>query len=181
MDLTEVHGRGPRKSLARRVSFAPHTHVRLFHPDTSKGDKSPASPEEESPNPPAPAFVTRAENDENAVPGQGKRRSSIRRRSSGMYSEFGERSMDVDSDDTAPFPQDFLSQAGLFDVSAVEDDEFTEDEDEESDMEVTEAIARNIERKRSLSLGGRRRSSIATATQHWGENIPPPDPQLGSL
>ncbi|EIW64941.1 uncharacterized protein TRAVEDRAFT_68623 [Trametes versicolor FP-101664 SS1] len=185
MDFTQVHG-GPRKSLAsRRVSFAAHTHVRLFHKDTpdgkSPGDSSPAAPE-------PPAFVTRADNDENAVPGpsQPPRRVSFRRRSSGV-SEYGERSMDMDMDDTAPLPQDFLNHGGDISTgSAVEDDEFTEDEDDGSDMEVTEAIALNIERKRSLSLGGkraslggpqRRRSSIVTATQHQSENIPPRDGQ----
>ena len=184
MDLTEVHGNGPRKSLAsRRVSFAAHTHVRLFHiqsPDVagSNSGSSPAAPSPESGAP--PAFITRAENDENAVPGQANRRNS--RRSSGAFSEFGERSMDMDMDDTAPLPQDFLPQRGvLVDGSAVEDDEFTEDDDDESDMEVTEAIARNMERKRSLSLGGRkaslpapRRNSVVTATQHQRENLPPP-------
>ncbi len=187
MDMTEVHG-GPRKSLAnRRVSFAAHTHVRLFHiqsPDSASPKES--SPAGSSPaEPPAPAFITRAENDENAVPG--RRRSSIRRRSSGVYSEFGERSMDMDLDNTAPLPQDFLPQRGeAVDGSAVEDDEFTEDEEDESDMEVTEAIALNIERKRSLSLGGnraslagpgRRRSSVVTVTQHQSENRPPPLPE----
>ena len=184
MDMTEVHG-GPRKSLAnRRVSFAAHTHVRLFHiqsPDSASPKES--SPAGSSPaEPPAPAFVTRAENDENAVPG--RRRSSVRRRSSGAYSEFGERSMDMDLDDTAPLPQDFLPQRGdAMDGSAVDDDEFSEDEEDESDMEVTEAIALNIERKRSLSLGGnraslagpgRRRPSVVTVTQHQSENRPPP-------
>ncbi|RPD81656.1 hypothetical protein L226DRAFT_555808 [Lentinus tigrinus ALCF2SS1-7] len=184
MDLTEVHGQGPRKSLAsRRVSFAAHTHVRLFHiqsPDVagSNSGSSPAAPSPESAAP--PAFITRAENDENAIPGQASRRNP--RRSSGAFSEFGERSMDMDMDDTAPLPQDFLPQrSALGNGSAVEDDEFTEDEDDESDMEVTEAIARNIERKRSLSLGGKRaslprqrRNSVVTTTQHQRENLPPP-------
>ncbi|OJT06038.1 Kinetochore protein spc7 [Trametes pubescens] len=186
MDFTQVHGQGPRKSLAsRRVSFAAHTHVRLFHKETpngkSPGDSSPAAPE-------SPAFVTRADNDENAVPGpsQPPRRVSFRRRSSGV-SEYGERSMDMDMDDTAPLPQDFLNHGrDISTGSAVEDDEFTEDEEDGSDMEVTEAIALNIQRKRSLSLGGkraslggpqRRRSSIVTATQHQSENIPPRDDQ----
>ncbi|RDX56232.1 hypothetical protein OH76DRAFT_1427885 [Lentinus brumalis] len=184
MDLTEVHGHGPRKSLAsRRVSFAAHTHVRLFHiqsPDVAGGNNgtSPAAPSPESAAP--PAFITRAENDENAVPGQSRRNS---RRSSGAFSEFGERSMDMDIDDTAPLPQDFLPQrVALAVTDAVEDDEFTEEEeDDESDMEVTEAIAQNIARKRSLSLGGKkaslpgqRRNSVVTTTQHQRENLPPP-------
>ncbi|KAL7285776.1 hypothetical protein ACG7TL_000885 [Trametes sanguinea] len=181
MDFTEVHG-GPRKSLARRVSFAAHTHVRLFHkpsPDSrSPDDSSPAPPK------PTPAFVTRADHDENAVPGpsQVQRRSSFRRRSSGVYSEFGERSMDMDLDDTAPLPQDFLTQNhGKAMGSAVDDDWWDDDgEGDSSDMEVTEAIALNIERKRSLSLGGnrtslgagpaRRRSSIMSTAQRQGED-----------
>ncbi len=185
MDFTQVHGNGPRKSLARRVSFAAHTHVRLFHiqsPDVGGDKASPApSPDVQAP---APAFVTRAENDENAVPAQASRRNSIRRRSSGAFSEFGERSMDMDMDDTAPFPHDFLPQRGAaLDASAVEDDDFTDDEDDGSDMEVTEAIARNIERKRSLSMGGNRtsvvglggqRSSTVLITQHRSENQSPP-------
>ncbi|KAI8995444.1 Spc7 kinetochore protein-domain-containing protein [Trametes punicea] len=187
MDLTEVHGVGPRRSLARRVSFAPHTHVRLYHkpsPDSqSRNDSSPVQPN------PKPAFITRAENDENAIPGPShlQRRTSFRRRSSCAYSEFGERSMDMDSDDTAPLPQDFLSyNRGMAAGSALDDDEFTEDEDDTSDMEVTEAIARNIERKRSLSLGGNRtflgteqsRASVVTRTQFQTENQPPRRDQI---
>ncbi|OSD05882.1 hypothetical protein PYCCODRAFT_1052347 [Trametes coccinea BRFM310] len=181
MDFTEVHG-GPRKSLARRVSFAAHTHVRLFHkpsPDSrSPDDSSPAPPK------PTPAFVTRADHDENAVPGpsQVQRRSSFRRRSSGVYSEFGERSMDMDLDDTAPMPQDFLTQNHGKAMGSAVDDEWWDDDGEgdSSDMEVTEAIALNIERKRSLSLGGnrtslgagpaRRRSSIMSTAQRQGED-----------
>ncbi|KAI0735508.1 Spc7 kinetochore protein-domain-containing protein [Earliella scabrosa] len=184
MDFTEVHGNGPRKSLARRVSFAAHTHVRLFHIQSPNGDNS--SPAAPSPDADAPAFISRAENDENAIPSQAARRSSMRRRSSGAFSEFGERSMDMDTDDTALYPQDFLPQRGApVDGSAVEDD-FTDEEDDGSDMEVTEAIARNIERKRSLSMGGaraslsgpsHRRSSVVTVTQHQSENQPPMVPE----
>ncbi|KAI0374510.1 hypothetical protein BV20DRAFT_1033319 [Pilatotrama ljubarskyi] len=147
MDFTQVHGQGPRKSLARRVSFAAHTHT----PDSnSPGESSSPAPPDSS-----PAFITRAENDENAIPGpsQPQRRVSFRRRSSG-------RSMDMDMDDTAPLPQDFLHQNRAMATGSA-------DEDNSSDMEVTEAIARNIERKRSLSLGGNRaRSSISENQQH---------------
>ena len=180
MDLTEVHGQGPRKSLLRRVSFASHTQVKLFYKQSPQH-----SPEHPDPEHQPAGFVSRADHDENAIPGpsQPQRRVSFRRRSSGVYSEFGERSMDMDLDDTAPLPQHFMPQnRTLAQGSAVEDDDFTEDEDDSSDMEVTEAIARNIERKRSLSLGGngaasgnrgRRRSSIVTSTQHLSENQPP--------
>ncbi|CDO75877.1 hypothetical protein BN946_scf184672.g10 [Trametes cinnabarina] len=178
MDLTEVHG-GPRKSLSRRVSFAAHTHVRLFHkpsPDSRSPSDSSGSSQ------PATAFITRAENDENAVPGpyQPHRRSSFRRRSSGVYSEYGERSMDMDMDDTAPLPEDFLSQNREAVIGSAIDEDWSADEGDSSDMEVTEAIALNIERKRSLSLGGnraslgegleRRRSSIVGSAQHHNQN-----------
>ncbi|KAI0666330.1 Spc7 kinetochore protein-domain-containing protein [Trametes maxima] len=182
MDFTQVHGQGPRKSLARRVSFAAHTHVRLFHKDTPDGEKQGESSSPSSQDSP-PAFVTREINDENAVPGPSQpRRVSLRRRSSGVYSEFGERSMDIDIDETAPLPQHFLNRNGEFVAgAAAEDDEFS-DEDDGSDMEITEAIARNIERKRSFSLGGSRaslgvgglrRSSIVTAAQYRDENKSP--------
>ncbi|KAI0768622.1 Spc7 kinetochore protein-domain-containing protein [Trametes elegans] len=192
MNFTAVHGQGPRKSLARRVSFAAHTHVRLFHKDSPDGASQGESPSPAPPDPP-PAFITRAENDENAIPGpsQAQRRVSFRRRSSGVYSEFGERSMDMDMDDTAPLPRDFLNhQSNMADGPAIEDDgslemeeeESMEEDDDGSDMEVTEAIALNIQRKRSLSLGGKRTSlgrpirpqpSIATASQQQSENISP--------
>ncbi|KAI0651524.1 Spc7 kinetochore protein-domain-containing protein [Trametes meyenii] len=187
MEFTQVHGQGPRKSLARRVSFAAHTHVRLFHKDTPDGDKQGESSSPSSQDSP-PAFVTREINDENAIPGPSHpRRVSLRRRSSGAYSEFGERSMDLDMDETAPLPQDFLNYNGEFVAgTTVEDDDFSE-EGNSSDMEVTEAIARSIERKRSLSLGGgraslsgggRRRSSIVTAVQHQDENQLPQDDEV---
>ncbi|KAI0639064.1 Spc7 kinetochore protein-domain-containing protein [Trametes polyzona] len=186
MEFTQVHGQGPRKSLPRRVSFASRTYVRLYHKDTP-GDKSPSDSSSPAPPPAPPPFVTRADNDENAIPGssQPQRRVSFRRRSSGVYSEFGERSMDMDMDDTAPLPEDFLNQSPASAGSAIDDLGFSdgdEDEGNSSDMEITEAIALNIARKRSLSLGGsraslrnqgRRRSSIVTATQHRSENVPP--------
>ncbi len=83
--------------------------------------------------------------------------------------------MDMDEDDTAPIPQDFLG------ASAIQDEEFSEEEGDDfgEDMEMTEAIPREFLRKRSLSLGGpsfvpqRRRSSIApitTSSQSHSEN-----------
>ncbi|KAI0823087.1 Spc7 kinetochore protein-domain-containing protein [Trametes gibbosa] len=152
MDFTQVHGQGPRKSLARRVSFAAHTHVRLFHKDTSDGNSKGGSPSPTSPEP-SVAFVTRAENDENAIPGP----SQPQRR--------------YDMDDTAQFPQDFLNQNRPGAGPSGEEDEFTEDEDD--------AIALNIQRKRRNSLGSlqRRRSSIVTTNQHQSENMPPHDDQ----
>ncbi|KAI0828296.1 Spc7 kinetochore protein-domain-containing protein [Trametes gibbosa] len=147
MDFTQVHGQGPRKSLARRVSFAAHTHVRLFHKDTSDGNSKGGSPSPTSPEP-SVAFVTRAENDENAIPGPSQ----------------PQRRVEYDMDDTAQFPQDFLNQNRPGAGPSGEEDEFTEDEDD--------AIALNIQRKRRNSLGSlqRRRSSIS-------ENMPPHDDQ----
>ncbi|THG98453.1 hypothetical protein EW026_g3733 [Hermanssonia centrifuga] len=179
MDLTEVQPPTSRKSLGRRVSFASHAHVRLFEvqdPNASASSIDPGSPrhvqESDEEN----------ENEENAPPSHDvnrnrRRSSSSRRRSSTAFSEFGEQSMDMDEDDTAPIPQDFLGG------SAIQDEEFSEEEDHDygEDMEMTEAIPREFLRKRSLSLGGpsgsfvpqRRRSSIApitTSSQSHSEN-----------
>ncbi|KAI0961141.1 hypothetical protein AcV7_000323 [Taiwanofungus camphoratus] len=187
MDFTEMHPSGPRKSLGRRVSFASHAHVRLFEiqeQNTNSTAEPPSSPSQES----SPQI-----NNENTHPDTvpARRRSSVRRRSSTAFSEYGEQSMDMDIDDTAPLPNDFLRQQGYQDGgSAIDDDEFTDDEDDE-DMEITEAIRLNIERKRSLSLGqgrasiARRRSSIAPTTSSQGQSenrIPPQDyrPPLGN-
>ncbi|KZT65577.1 hypothetical protein DAEQUDRAFT_768746 [Daedalea quercina L-15889] len=181
MDLTEVHAQS-RKSLARRVSFASHAFIRLIDPKKSQ---------ERSSSPQQPSGSSDSENEENRHPTPAAlgRRNSMRRRSSTGFSEFGEQSMDMDEDETAPMPADFLKQNNYqLGGSAVEDDEFTEeDEEDDDDMEVTEAIRLNIERKRSLSLGGpahaslpgRRRSSVAptTVTQDRSENQPPPHPQ----
>ena len=192
MDLTEVHSQ-PRKSLARRVSFASHLHIRLID------GKQARDPQSSSPNPLARNDGDGdgdedEDNDENKHPvhAASRRRSSMRRRSSVAFSEFGEQSMDMDDEDgSAPLPADFLNQNNYqLGGSAVQDDEFTDDEDED-DMEITEAIRLNIERKRSLSLGGparaslpaRRRSSIAptTVTQGRSENQPPPPQHNGDL
>ncbi|KAH9949433.1 Spc7 kinetochore protein-domain-containing protein [Amylocystis lapponica] len=106
--------------------------------------------------------------------------SSIRRRSV-AFSEFGEQSMDMDEDETAPYPHDFLNHRNEYDQdrSALDDDEFSDaDGDDDDDMEITEAIPLNIARKRSLSLGAPRRSSIAptTSSQGHSENqLPPQD------
>ncbi|KAI0726175.1 Spc7 kinetochore protein-domain-containing protein [Fomitopsis betulina] len=189
MDLTEVHPQS-RKSLARRVSFASHLHVRLID---GKDDKKSRDPQSSSPDPPTRNNDDDSDNNNdddneenrNPVHTASRRRSSIRRRSSTGFSEFGERSMDMDNDDDAPLPADFFQQNDYQPGgSAMEDDEFTDDDEDEDDMEITEAIRLNIERKRSLSLGGpahaslpsRRRSSIAptTVTQGRSENQPPP-------
>ncbi|PCH33333.1 hypothetical protein WOLCODRAFT_64132 [Wolfiporia cocos MD-104 SS10] len=190
MDFSEVHSRqsiAPRKSLAaRRVSFASHAHVRLF--DTAK-QRSDSSFSQDSPGS-QDSPQNRDENDENdenvhAQAAYARRRSPGRRRSSTAFSELGERSMDMDSDDTAPDPQDFLNQGqvqAVYQLGGTVQDDFSDEDDEgDSSMEITEAIRLNIERKRSLSLGGsslpdRRRSLTGpmTLTQSQSENQPPP-------
>ncbi|KZT06294.1 uncharacterized protein LAESUDRAFT_679813 [Laetiporus sulphureus 93-53] len=162
MDLTEVNS---RRSLSRRVSFAPAAHVRLF--DTKDKDAA------ESQNPDAT----------DSGKSRARRRSSLRTRSSVAFSEYGERSMDMDTDDTALAPQDFLNIR--MNADAVAEDPFSDDEEDDidGDMEITEAIRMKIERKSSLSfdpkrnsLPIRRRSSAipTTSTQGQSENQPPP-------
>ncbi|KAH9919107.1 uncharacterized protein B0H18DRAFT_1086728 [Fomitopsis serialis] len=176
MDLTEIHAQ-PRKSLARRVSFASHAHIRLFDVrDNTNGSQDPSS---------SPQGPSDHRNDENRhpTPAPTRRRSSMRRRSSTAFSEFGEQSMEMDEDETAPLPADFLRQNEYqLGGSAVEDDEFTDEDDDDDDMEITEAIRLNVERKRSLSLGGQAHSSLPDRrlTQGRSENQPPrqlPPPQ----
>ncbi|KIK98328.1 hypothetical protein PAXRUDRAFT_823971 [Paxillus rubicundulus Ve08.2h10] len=138
-----------RKSLGRRVSFANHAHVRLFEvPDhntnsTASPQSSPAAAEDERP---------RAANDENVYPGAAiSRRRSSARRSVAFSEGGGEESMDMDSDDVGFSPAAFFRTADEFAV----DDEFDDENglSDGDDMDVTEAISRNIIRKRSLSLG----------------------------
>ncbi|OBZ79248.1 Kinetochore protein spc7 [Grifola frondosa] len=173
MEFTQIAPAASRKSLARRVSFAEKAYVKLFKvPEQNSSSPAQDSPSQSQDQP----------NYENAV----RRRSAVGRRSSLAYSEYGERSMDMDMDDTAPLPEEFLKQFRTqTNESALEDDDFTDDDDDEEDMEVTEAIAMNINRKRSLSLGGpsfpgRGRSSIAplTSSQSYSENQPPPRLQI---
>ncbi|KIJ68713.1 hypothetical protein HYDPIDRAFT_24966 [Hydnomerulius pinastri MD-312] len=149
-DYRSVAFSDARKSLGRRVSFANHAHVRLFEvPDhntnsTASPQSSPAAePDNGRPKP---------TNDENAYPGASRsRRRSSTRRSLAFSEGGGEESMDMDSDDTGYSPAAFFRAENEY---AVEDD--FEDEhglSDGDDMDVTEAIPRNIIRKRSLSLG----------------------------
>ncbi|KAF7792468.1 hypothetical protein EIP86_003507 [Pleurotus ostreatoroseus] len=169
MDLTEVQHTMSRKSLARRVSFASHAHVRLFEVQ----DPNASSSADQSPSPSSQEVADsdeEAEDDHEAqeIPAQTRRRSSYRRRSSTAFSEFGEQSMEMDEGDSAMDPEDFLERG---------DEPYDENEDEDedyeggNDMDMTEVIPREFLRKRSLSLGGpsqsftpRRRSSVALAT-----------------
>ncbi|KAA1468477.1 hypothetical protein DENSPDRAFT_814750 [Dentipellis sp. KUC8613] len=146
-DFGDLQDNTTRKSLGRRVSFAPAAYVRVF--DKNKKDKrrssaySDGSPEDSGAK------------DENAS-NKTRRRSSMRR--SIAFSENGEASMEIDSDfdDTGPLPEGFM------DGSDLQDEEFDDNlgdlpEDDGEDMELTEAMP---VRRKSVSFGSRRRSSI---------------------
>ncbi|KAG1864649.1 Spc7 kinetochore protein-domain-containing protein [Suillus subalutaceus] len=145
MDLTNVH-ENTRKSLARRVSFADRAHVRLFETQ-EQNTNSTASPQSS----PVQEAVERGPTDENAYPGANKfrRRSSIR--SIAFSDGAGEESMDMDSDDTAFGPAAYLRAQNeeLLINDDFADDDFNFDDD---DMEVTEAIQVDIQKRRSLAL-----------------------------
>ncbi|KAG2350708.1 hypothetical protein BDR05DRAFT_870908, partial [Suillus weaverae] len=145
MDLTHVH-ENTRKSLARRVSFADRAHVRLFETQ-EQNTNSTASPQSS----PVQEAVERGPTDENAYPGASKfhRRSSIR--STAFSDGAGEESMDMDSDDTAFGPAAYLRAQNeeLIINDNFADDDFNFDDD---DMEVTQAMHVNIQKRRSLAL-----------------------------
>ena len=129
---TPVHDNTSRKSLGRRVSFASHSHVRVFEKDHTNSTGSPqSSPAPASPD--GPADVT----NENDYP----RQSSHQRRSSTRYSLAQSEDMDL----TSVIPGTF--QPG---GSAILDEDFGDYND---DMDVTEVIRGDFARKRSLSLG----------------------------
>ena len=183
MDFTEVQPSQPRKSFGRRVSFASHAHVRLFEvrDQNANGTADPSS------SPDRPPSADNSSNNENthAQPDEAPRprRSSIsRRRSSVAFSEFGEQSMDMDMDDTAPSLEHFIRD-GQYDGTVEEDEEFSDEYDDGEDMDMTEAVPHNLVHRRSLSLPRqpflpqRRRSSttpVLTSSQSQRENQPPP-------
>ncbi|TFY71134.1 hypothetical protein EVG20_g1874 [Dentipellis fragilis] len=151
MDFTRTFGdmqdNTTRKSLGRRVSFAPAAYVRLFDKD-KKGKRRSSAYSDGSPE-------FSGGKDENAS-NKTHRRSSTRR--SIAFSENGEASMEIDSDfdDTGPLPEGFL-----LDRSDLQDEEFDDDlgdlpDEDGNDMELTEAMP---VRRKSVSFGPRRRSS----------------------
>ncbi|KAH7883876.1 Spc7 kinetochore protein-domain-containing protein [Phlebopus sp. FC_14] len=155
MDITHdirgvINDNTARKSLGRRVSFANHAHVRLFEvPDHNTN--STASPQS-SPAADRDNEDQRTPNDENAYPGaEGPRRRSSVRRSIAFSEGGGEESMEMDSDDAGFSPAAFFREGNGLQV----DDGFEAENgfSDGDDMDVTEAIPRNIIRKRSLSLG----------------------------
>lgn len=124
-----------RKSLGgRRVSFMQASYVRMYDPRRKSTSQPDASQD-----------AANAQSDENDYPG-----SSRRRRSSVRYSIAGSEDMDMTT----------VMQPGAFQPkgSAILDEEFEFEDEEENydddDMEVTEAIQGHFARKRSLSMGG---------------------------
>ena len=139
---TPVHDNTSRKSLGRRVSFASHSHVRMFETIHSNSTGSPqSSPASAHPDGPARQPDVTNENDY-------PRQSSSRRRSSARYSIAQSEDMDL----TSVIPGTFLpgGSAILNEDFGDYDDEFDYEND---DMDVTEAIRGDFARKRSLSLG----------------------------
>jgi kinetochore protein Spc7/SPC105 len=136
---TPGHDNISRKSLGRRVSFASHSHVRMFEKDHTNSTGSPQSS-------PAPAFPDGPADvtNENDYP----RKSSYQRRSSTRYSLAQSEDMDL----TSVIPGTF--QPG---GSAILDEDLGDYDDEDDynndDMDVTEVIRGDFARKRSLSLG----------------------------
>lgn len=134
---TPVHDNTSRKSLGRRVSFASHSHVRMFETIHSSSTGSPHS----SPASALPDGTSRQPDvtNENDYP----RQSLSRRRSLARYSIA-----DSDMDLTSIIPGSFLPGG-----SVILNEDFGDDDDDNDDMDVTEAIRGDFARKRSLSLG----------------------------
>ncbi|RXW18933.1 hypothetical protein EST38_g6928 [Candolleomyces aberdarensis] len=151
MDFTQdfrakIHDNASRKSFGRRVSFAEHAHVRVFQIPDKNQPAPQSSPSQTSSDPdPLPAPVS----NENDYP---QANSARRRRSSVRFSE-GSDDMDMTSVMDLPPPG-----------SAILDEEFDEFGDEglseDMDMEVTQVMAGNMARKRSLSMGTGRRDTL---------------------
>ncbi|KAL5495664.1 hypothetical protein ACEPAI_1127 [Sanghuangporus weigelae] len=179
----EISDNTTRKSLGRRVSFAPLASFRVFetndNTNSTNGPSSspiPASPAESvsSPLPSHPLPPIQLSN-ENDYPGRRSNTGPIRRVST--VSDYGERSMSLDmdqeSDDISEPPTDpiFFHDAANggsdYGPPSTDFDEDTEEEDDDDEeMEITEAIAMNIDRKRSLSIAQQRelarRSSLSS-------------------
>ena len=147
MDVTQdyttpVHDNTSRKSLGRRVSFASHSYVRMFETNHTSSTGSPqSSPTSVSTSPDGPTRQPNVTN-ENDYP----RQSSHQRRSSVRYSLAQSEDMDL----TSVIPGTL--QTG----SAILDEDFGDYDDENDydnvDMDVTEAIRGDFTRKRSPSL-----------------------------
>ncbi|KAG6868547.1 hypothetical protein C0993_001243 [Termitomyces sp. T159_Od127] len=148
MDITRnfdnrIQDNTTRKSFGgRRVSFAESVHVRLIQnlKKDKSGNDSADNTQSSSPSE-QPDQSSRPPTDENDYPGAVSRN---RRRSSARYS------LSEDMDITSIGPQVFLPA----DNSAIADEEFNFDDDEDS-MDMTEVVRGELIRKRSLSMGQR--------------------------
>ncbi|EJD04390.1 uncharacterized protein FOMMEDRAFT_155520 [Fomitiporia mediterranea MF3/22] len=197
----EISDNTTRKSLGRRVSFAPLASFRIFESNDNTNSSgvpssspTPASPPESeaSPSPIRPLPPIQLSN-ENDYPGRRSNTGPIRRVSTAT--EYGERSMsldmDQDSDDISEPPTDpvFFQEAANAgsdyeppptdeDFHDGTDNDDGEDDEDDEDMEITEAIALNIDRKRSLSVAQQhemaRRSSLSSLASRRRSSIKPP-------
>ncbi|CAA7258736.1 unnamed protein product [Cyclocybe aegerita] len=144
MDFTApIHDNSSRKSFGRRVSFASHSHVRMFEPNHTNSTGSPQSSPSSVPEASSPS---QGPTDENDYPGQNSRP----RRSSARFSMAGSEDMDLTT---------VIAPGGFQRGSAILDEEFDDFDYDQSyganDMDVTKAIHGDFARKRSLSMGVR--------------------------
>lgn len=165
MDFTSVinHavGNDSRKSLGRRVSFAPVSHVRFFSKNqggSSSAASSPEAPRERPRDDPPPVV-----NDENAYPGA----SNKRRRSSNIRYSLATSEAD-DMDLTGIGPAAFaIHRDGVADDD--DDGEFGENDDE---MEMTEVLQAQLARRKSVAIGSRQPlAPISTMTDDGEEDL----------
>ncbi|PPQ62802.1 hypothetical protein CVT24_000496 [Panaeolus cyanescens] len=144
-----VHDNTSRKSLGRRVSFASHSHVRMFETihtnSTGSPQSSPGSSIGESPE--ASPVVEQEPTDENQYPGRNQRN----RRSSIRFSMGQSEDMDLTTIAGNPFQN---RGSAILDEEFDYDNEDDEDmyDEEDDNMDVTEAIKGPLSRKRSLSM-----------------------------
>ncbi|KAJ8517055.1 hypothetical protein ONZ45_g5726 [Pleurotus djamor] len=180
MDLTRdfttnnIYDNTSRKSLGRRVSFARTAKVRIFEkagdntastnatdsPQSSPESSPQASHHESHPDPPALA-------NENDYPGaRSRRRSSVR------YSMAGSEDMDLTSIGPRITDDSFNFEDDNFDFNTDDDTHFMGEDDDNDNMDVTQALDANLIRRRTLSIGGpSNRPPLAELA-----NIPRPDP-----
>lgn len=166
-------------------------------PSSSPTPPSPSGPElepEPQPSPPMPAPPFPRLSNENDYPGRRQSGPGLRRFSTASGLGESSMSLDMDDDDFSEPPTDPVffnfdgSEGGVPPPSsgADEEEERSEDNDEDNedneDMEITEAIALNISRKRSLSTAEQnycaRKSSLPArrrSSARFPKEPPPPE------
>lgn len=162
----------PRKSLGRRVSFAQHAYVKVFERDLRSPQSSSPVKDDGGQSPQdSPVQDSPKVNDENDYPGAKpivRRRSSVRRSLGDNGDMTAYSDMDLEAEDAGAGPSQIFASSDDIGVGDYDDEVWDDDEEfDDEDMEITEAIANNIQRRRSSAA--RRRSSIAPP--------PPPDEQ----